>query len=205
VRRRVSTYVALGDSFTAGTGGERWADHVARALGPDVHYENLASFGATSRDVEQTQLGEALARRPDLVSLICGANDVLESVRPDPDEFETRLSRMFGRIRRETPEAALLTATYPDMSRLLPLRRRTSVRVGRSMLLFNEVIRRVAEQHGCLCLEGAEHPGAGDRSSFARDGFHPSAEGHRRAATDILEALEERLGIETRAIEEEVA
>jgi lysophospholipase L1-like esterase len=202
VTRRVSTYVALGDSFTAGTGGERWPDHVARALGPEVRYENLASFGATSRDLEETQLGAGLALRPDLVSLICGANDVLKSVRPDLDEFDARLSRMFGRIRREAPEAVLLTATYPDISDFLDLRRRTSVRVRRGMLLFNEVIRRVADRHGCPYLEGEEHPSTGDSSSFARDGFHPSAQGHRRAAADVLRALEERLGIETRAIEE---
>ena len=82
----IGTYVALGDSFTAGldpSGECRWADEVARAL-PGTQYANLASIGATSQDVEQFQLPEALALEPDLVTLVCGANDVLESVRPDP-------------------------------------------------------------------------------------------------------------------------
>jgi lysophospholipase L1-like esterase len=83
----VSTYVALGDSFTAGTGEEPWPDQVARGLGPGLSYTNLAVFGATSADVEEGQLERALELGPDLVSLICGANDVLESVRPDPEEF----------------------------------------------------------------------------------------------------------------------
>ena len=40
----MTTYVALGDSFTAGlkSGEPRWADEVARALGPRTRYENLA-------------------------------------------------------------------------------------------------------------------------------------------------------------------
>ena len=81
-------YAALGDSLTHGTDPEgegRWPDAVAAALG--CGYANLAKIGATSRDVEDEQLGPALVLRADLVSLICGANDVLESVRPDPGSF----------------------------------------------------------------------------------------------------------------------
>ena len=46
----MTTYVALGDSFTAGlkNGEPRWADEVARALGPQTRYENLAWVGASS-------------------------------------------------------------------------------------------------------------------------------------------------------------
>ena len=84
----MTTYVALGDSFTAGLvpGEPRWADEVARALGPDTRYENLAWVGATSSDVEHKQLDKALGLSPDVVTIVCGANDVLESVRPDADE-----------------------------------------------------------------------------------------------------------------------
>jgi lysophospholipase L1-like esterase len=46
----VTTYVAMGDSFTAGLvpGQPRWPDEIARQLGPNVRYENLATVGATS-------------------------------------------------------------------------------------------------------------------------------------------------------------
>src|SRR5215210_7102390 len=99
----MTTYVALGDSFTAGlvAGEPRWADEVARALGPRTRYENLAWIGATSADVEEKQLDRALSLDPDVVTLVCGANDVLESVRPDPAEYATRLGRMFARLRSE--------------------------------------------------------------------------------------------------------
>ena len=48
----MTTYVALGDSFTAGLvdGEPRWPDEVARGLGPGTRYENLAWVGATSAD-----------------------------------------------------------------------------------------------------------------------------------------------------------
>jgi lysophospholipase L1-like esterase len=190
----MATYVALGDSSTAGLepGEPRWADEVARALGPDTRYENLAWVGATSADVESRQLDQALGMSPDVVTIVCGANDVLESVRPDADEYAKRLSRMFARLRREAPEAEVVTATYPDLSRFLDLRPRSRARVEKGMRLFNAACRAVARRHEVALLEGFDHPAAAERGTYAEDGFHPSEEGHRRAAMEFLRALRGR-------------
>jgi phosphatidylinositol alpha 1,6-mannosyltransferase len=190
----MTTYVALGDSFTAGLvpGEPRWADEVARALGPDTRYENLAWVGATSSDVEHKQLDKALGLRPDVVTIVCGANDVLESVRPDADAYAQRLARMFARLRREAPDAEVVTATYPDISRFLDLRPRTRARVEKGMRRFNAACRSVARNHGVALLEGFDHPAASERGTYAEDGFHPSEEGHRRAAMEFLRALKGR-------------
>ncbi|HWH95315.1 MAG TPA: SGNH/GDSL hydrolase family protein, partial [Baekduia sp.] len=158
----MTTYVAMGDSFTAGVKDDepRWADEVARALGPDTRYENLAWVGATSKDVEQQQVEPALELRPDLITLICGANDVLLSTRPDPTEYAERLSRMFERLRREAPQAEIMTATYPDISQFLDLRPRSRARVEQGMLLFNDACRTVAQRHDVALLDGFDHPAA---------------------------------------------
>jgi lysophospholipase L1-like esterase len=90
--------VALGDSFTAGTGcpaGERWADLLAlslRGARPDLQYRNLAFDGATSADVLE-QVGPALEQEPDLVTVVCGGNDVLRSLRPDIHGYADRMRR----------------------------------------------------------------------------------------------------------------
>ena len=190
----MTTYVAMGDSFTAGLvpGQTRWPDEIARELGPDVRYENLATVGATSEQVEREQLARALELDPDLVTLVCGANDVLESTRPDPREYAERLGRMFKRLQRDAPQATILSATYPDLSRFLDLRPRSRARVEKGMRLFNEASRAVARAHGVVLLEGFDHPAADDRSTFAADGFHPSEEGHSRAAREFLRALRQR-------------
>jgi lysophospholipase L1-like esterase len=191
----MAAYVALGDSFTAGlkNGESRWADEVARALGPDTRYENLAWVGATSEDVERIQLDRAVELDPDLVTLVCGANDVLESTRPDPSEYGRRLARMFARLRRDAPEAEVITATYPDISQFLDLRPRSRARVEKGMQLFNAACRAVARRHDVALLEGFDHPAATERETFADDGFHPSEEGHRQAALEFLRALRGRL------------
>lgn len=191
--RSLSRYVALGDSLTYGTDPEgegRWPDEVAAALG--ARYLNLAKIGATSREVERDQLEPALALRPDLLSLICGANDVLESVRPDPQAFAERLDRMLGRIRAEAPGALVLTATYPDLSRFVDLRPRTRMRVRRGIEDFNSACREVAARYDALLLEWAAHPNTGDAAYRAADGFHPSPAGHRRAAREVISAVRVR-------------
>jgi len=185
-------YVALGDSFTAGLepGQTRWPDELAKQLGG--RYVNLASVGATSEHVEQDQLERALELQPDVVTLVCGANDVLFNTRPDPEAYAARLSRMFARLRRELPQVQIVTATYPDISRFLELRPRTRARVEEGMKRFNAAVRRVARRHDVALLESFDHPAANIRETYADDGFHPSAEGHRQAAREFLRALRKR-------------
>jgi lysophospholipase L1-like esterase len=187
----MTTYVAMGDSFTAGfePGKPRWPDELARALGAEEHYENLASVGATSEEVERDQLPRALELEPDVVTLVCGANDVLLSTRPDPEPYAVRLSRMFARLRRAAPHAEILTATYPDLARFVDLRPRSRVRVEKGMRRFNAACRDVAHRHGIALLEGSDHPAVHRRATFAEDGIHPSPEGHRRAAAEFLASL----------------
>jgi phosphatidylinositol alpha 1,6-mannosyltransferase len=203
----VTVYVAMGDSFTAGLvpGQPRWPDEIARQLGAGVRYENLAVIGATSEIVEREQLDRALELAPDLITLVCGANDVLESTRPDPGEYAQRLSRMFRRLRREAPDAEIMSATYPDLSRFLDLRPRSRARVERGMELFNAASRAVARRHDVVLLEGFDHPAVRDRETFAEDGFHPSDEGHRQAARAFMRALRSRVGGQLRRTPKELS
>ena len=192
--RGVSSYVALGDSFTAGTGspdGVGWTDRIANSLRsrhPGFVYRNLAADGATSADV-LGQLGEALQLEPDLVTVICGANDVLRSTRPDALLYGRRLTEIFERAQRAGPRVLVITATSPERWAFLPLGPRTRARVETGMRQFNDVTRRVARASGVPCLDVAGHPGLSDRHNFAHDGLHPSPRGHARAARAFADLL----------------
>jgi lysophospholipase L1-like esterase len=100
---------------------------------------------------------------------------------------------MFVRLKRELPNVEVITATYPDISRFANLRPRTRARVEEGMRRFNAALRRVARRHDVLLMDSTEHPAATRRTTFAADGFHPSPEGHRRAAAEFLRALRKRL------------
>jgi lysophospholipase L1-like esterase len=199
--RVVSTYVALGDSFTAGResgDGERWADQLAaglRAVNPDLVYSNLAIDGASSSDVLE-QLPAALALAPDLVTVICGANDVLLTSRPDVAGYEKRFAEILERLRDGSPAAAILTATAPESWHFMELRPRTKARLVKALSDLNAATRSVAAGHRVPCLNVAGHPGLTDRANFSADGLHPSALGHRRATEEIALSLQAHFGIQ---------
>jgi len=192
--RPIRSYAALGDSFTAGTGcapGEPWADRLAERLAasqPGFVYRNLAVEGATSADVLE-QLGPALMVEPDLVTVVCGANDVLFSVRPDAPLYARRLAGIVRRLRDALPAVRIVTATAPERWDFLDLGPRTRARVERGIVRFNAATREVAHTHGVDCLEVAGHPGLGDASNFVDDGLHPSPRGHERAAAGFARLL----------------
>jgi len=199
-KRSVSSYAALGDSFTAGTGcapGEAWPDRLAAALrarNPGLEYRNLAQEGATS-DAVLGQVGPALQLEPDLVTVVCGANDVLRSVRPDLDGYAARLAEILDRLRAALPAAAILTATSPEGWRFMELGPRTRARVTKGIRRANEATRAVAAQRAVPCLDVVDHPGLADPANFSPDGLHPSGIGHERAATEFAEVLRDEFGI----------
>jgi lysophospholipase L1-like esterase len=129
-------------------------------------------------------------RWPDVIARELGP----ESTRPDAGEYARRLAGMFRRLRREAPNAEIMSATYPDISRFLDLRPRSRARVEKGMEVFNAAARKVALSHGVVLLEGFDHPAVQERSTFGEDGFHPSEEGHMRAAREFMRALRERMG-----------
>jgi lysophospholipase L1-like esterase len=195
-------YVALGDSFTAGTGcapGEGWADRLAGALADhhgDVLYENLAFDGATSDDV-RAQLGDTLQLEPDLVTVVCGTNDLLYG-RRDPLAYSRNLSAILGGLRRTLPTVRIVTATAPDRWDFLPLRPRTRARMEAALVRMNHATRALAAASDAAVLDVAGHPGLSLPENFQGDGLHPSPLGHRRAAEAFCELIAERFQIPIR-------
>lgn len=197
----MNSYVALGDSFTAGTGctaGQGWADRLAAALprSDDFVYENLAEDGATSADVRR-QLCRALQLEPDLVSVVCGTNDLLYR-RLDPLAYSRNLSAILGGLVRALPTVRVVTATAPERWDFLPLGPRTRTRLEAGLVRMNQATRALAAAHGAALLDVAGHPGLSLAENFAGDGLHPSSLGHRRAAEAFGELVAGRFEIPIR-------
>ena len=200
--RVVRAYAALGDSFTAGRDSidaERWPDLLAagmRRVNPDLRYENLAVDGATSAEVLDRQVEPALALEPDLLTVICGANDVLLATRPDVSGYAERIDKILSRLREGAPEAALVTATAPETWHFMDLRPRTERRLIEATTELNELTRVAAKRYDVLCLPVAGHELLKDPDTFSADGLHPSSAGHRYAAEQAAIVLHQRFGIE---------
>jgi lysophospholipase L1-like esterase len=188
-------YVAVGDSFCAGLetdAFEPWPVLVARSLarareGPE--FISLARHGATTADVVAEQLPYLFAVQPDLVTVGCGANDVLMTVRPDLATFGERFAALLDGLRERAAQATVLTLTYGDFPAFMPYRPRSRERVVRGMAHVNETIRELSRAAGVTCVDLAASAAGRRADSFGCDGIHASHLGHTRTARAVLATL----------------
>jgi lysophospholipase L1-like esterase len=197
-------FVALGDSFTEGIGDRveglpmfSWADWLARALRAQqgsLEYHNLARHGLRTAQIRDEQLARALAYRPDLTSVIAGANDVLglgwDAVR-FREEF-TALVTTLG-----DTGATVITATMANFAAIAGGNGggRTYRRLHDRIEEANAIIREVSREQHTVFVDFWSLTETLDRAAWSADDLHPNARGYRAIAEHIAAALAARTGI----------
>ena len=195
-----STYVAIGDSLTAGRGDEGrdgrpigWAQRLADILSVRTTARcgltNLAVDGAGVHDVLSKQLPAAAARKPDLVSVTVGINDIR---RRDFDElsFKADLGQLFEAL--AATQATLLTCTLPDLTVIMSLSQELREVVRERTRLASDIIREQAESYGAVCLDVWSLPGVTDPDLYGPDRLHPNSKGHQFIAAACADKLAPR-------------
>ncbi|SEL91361.1 SGNH/GDSL hydrolase family protein [Streptacidiphilus jiangxiensis] len=193
---RYRSMVALGDSFTEGMcddvlpdGHYRgWADRVAARLavdaeGGDFRYANLAVRGKLIGQIADEQGDAAVALGGELVTLAGGLNDVM---RPgcDIDHVERTLGALAERLAKGATRVVMFFSVDPSR------RMRGSARLMPQILRLQGFVRDFAAAHDNIVVVDLFHvPAFDDARMWAEDRLHFSAEGHRRVAEGVLQAL----------------
>jgi len=173
----------LGDSTVAGVGAATQLDglpgNLARELGErlnrGVEWRAVGESGATSRDLIERFLDEAVSAPFDIVFLSVGANDAL-GLR-SRSVFGRDVRQLLTRLRTASPEATVIMSSLPAFFRfeLLPNPlKRNLYRHSRS--LEGEARRVVGMMHNARM---SPPPPPYTEGFFATDLFHPSAVGYR--------------------------
>ncbi|MBF6049781.1 SGNH/GDSL hydrolase family protein [Streptomyces sp. NRRL B-1677] len=185
-----TSFVAVGDSFTEGMsdglpdGSYRgWADLLAARLAarsPGFRYANLAVRGKLIGQIADEQSAAAAELGADVVTLVGGLNDVLRP-KCDVDEVCARLAEAADRLAPSCKQLVLMRSPGrrgPVLERFRP----------RMEQLFS-FVDALAERHGAVVVDlfGAEV--LGDARLWADDRLHLNAEGHRRVAEAVWQAL----------------
>ncbi|WP_307861041.1 GDSL-type esterase/lipase family protein [Microbacterium sp. SD291] len=182
-------YVALGDSLTEGLcdpapdGALRgWADRLALLLAArgGLHYANLAIRSKRVRDVCDLQVPRALALRPDLVSILIGANDLVKH-RVDIPMLVARVEDAVVQLRGIGADVVLVTP-------FLPGRRAASI-YTRRFAVFATALSGVASRTGAILIDTDLHPSLRERPNWGEDLVHLSSRGHRFLAYRAGEML----------------
>jgi acyl-CoA thioesterase I len=194
-------FVALGDSYTIGTGvrmRERWPNQLVRALRPDIELTisaNLARNGATSQDIIVEQLPQLQALRPHVVSLLVGVNDAVVGV--DPETYRSNVSTILQAITARVPPERVFVVTTPDYT-LTPrggdYGDRAQQRAG--IQAYNEILGEEAEARGMNVVDitHVSDRVPDDPSLLAADALHPSAKQYAGWVEVIARSMRERLG-----------
>lgn len=206
-RGRWQRYVALGDSLTEGLcdpgpdGALRgWADRLALLLAArgGLHYANLAVRSRRVADVCGPQLRRALELRPDLVSILVGANDLVKR-RVDIPALAASLEDGVRRLRESGATVVLVTP-------FLPGQRAAGIYATR-FSAFATALAGVAARTGAVLIDTDLHPELPERPNWGEDLVHLSSAGHRFLAYRVGEVLgvphAEALGVLDAALHEE--
>jgi lysophospholipase L1-like esterase len=188
---RLSSWVAIGDSFTEGLSDVGpdgsyvgWADRLARTLAdrdPDFRYANLALRGKMLREIIAEQVPIVVRARPDLVTICGGGNDLIVPG-SDVDQLAEEFEQAVITLRQMGCEVVVFTGPDP---RKQPVVRRVRGKVA----IYNGHLRAIADRHGAKLVDLWAMPVLVDLRAWSDDRLHFSPEGHRRIALRTAEVL----------------
>jgi lysophospholipase L1-like esterase len=187
-------YLALGDSYTIGTGASEpsrnfpslLARRLEGASGRPVAVQNPAVNGFTTRDLIRTELSQ-VQQAPHLVSVLIGANDVVQGY--EAAAYRRALQAIYDFVARfRLPAGRVLTVAVPDFS-VVP----TAGDYGKPETLraridaFNQIAVEEAQarQFEFVDISEVSRSGISRSDWIAADGLHP-ADAQYAAWADVI-------------------
>jgi acyl-CoA thioesterase I len=200
-------YLALGDSYTIGTGtsteSRNFPGHLARKLeevtGQRVQLRNPAVDGYTTQDLIRSELAEVDRFRPDLVTILIGANDIVQGV--DEATYRSRIAQIYGKVKAlALPPGRVVTLSIPDFS-IVPVASTFGepLQIRARIDRFNQAAREEALGHGFdyLDLSDLSRSGAARAGWIAADGLHPGDAQYEAWSQLIWNAVAERWTVQS--------
>jgi lysophospholipase L1-like esterase len=187
--RRALRYLALGDSYTIGTGASddahAWPSIIASRLGAEL--TNPAVNGYTTLDLIRDELPLLKSVDPDLVSVLIGVNDLVQG--RTPEQYRESLRQIYDAVAgRRVFSVSIPTWSYVPAAADFG----GAARVEGLTTTFNEVAREEAEARGYRWIDigPASISGIGTREWIASDQLHPGDAQYAAWAEVIWPVLE---------------
>lgn len=165
-------YLALGDSYTIGTGASdesrSWPSIIAGRLGAEL--TNPAVNGYTTLDLIREELPYVGQINPDLVSVLIGVNDLVQG--RTLEQYERSLATIYDALQgRQVGAVSIPTWSYVPAAASFG----GAGKVSRLTAEFNQVARESATQRGFTWIDigDASTSGIGSRGWIASDQLHP--------------------------------
>jgi lysophospholipase L1-like esterase len=169
---RALRYLALGDSYTIGTGASddahAWPSIIASRLGAEL--TNPAVNGYTTLDLIRDELPLLESVDPDIVSVLIGVNDLVQG--RTPGQYRESLRQIYDAVAgRKVFAVSIPSWSYVPAAAGFG----GAARVEGLTTTFNEVAHEEAEARGYRWIDigPASISGIGTRGWIASDQLHP--------------------------------
>ncbi len=183
---RTITYMALGDSLTAGVGvtdfKQTYPYLVAQKLAVADQTVNLVNLGqpsATTDDLIKTQLPAVAKAQPDYITLLIGTNDIHNHA--FASTFKTNFHKIIGRLVAQ-PKAKITVLTIPYLYSTKINFWPYDYELDYETQKFNQIIKDETTNFGLKYVDLyalTSEQFKGDSSLYSVDLFHPSASGYK--------------------------
>ncbi len=180
-------YLALGDSFTIGTGAtpqQAFPARLAARASCAVELRNVAVNGYTTADVIEDELPALADFAPTFATLAIGANDIVRG--STPDQYRARLRRILAAV-RAAGVARVVTVPQPDWS-LSPAAQAFGdpAEIHARIVEANAILRDETAAVGGTYVDLFDLMESQARAGLiARDGLHPTAEAYDAWAAEL--------------------
>ena len=176
-------FLALGDSYTIGTGASDeshgWPALLAARLtdhsGRKVELTNPAANGFTTQDLIEKELPLLARVKPHLVTILIGVNDMVRG--RSAVEYRASLESIYDEIvRQRAPDARVAAVSIPNWSVVPAVRDFGDPGdIGLLTDAFNDVAQQESEIRGFSWVDitAASVSGLGSAGWIAPDGLHP--------------------------------
>lgn len=176
-------YLALGDSYTIGTGASSpahsWPSIIAERLrqqtGQEVELTNPAVNGFTTQDLIDHELLQVRRLRPDLVTILIGVNDLVRE--GTPADYRATLAAIYDEVGKEkAPGGRVSAVSIPNWSVVPAAREYGDPEQIRDLTdAFNDVANEEATKRAFewIDITAASISGLGTPGWISSDGLHP--------------------------------
>lgn len=191
------SYVAMGDSLTEGLGdsgfvqdrnNRGWADRLAgllaaeaKSFGEPFEYANLAVRGSSTAEILTSQLEDALRLKPDLVTIMAGANDIMAR-RSGHDALRALFRGAISRLYDAGVQVLIVNTVNPRHFKVFGA-------MARKSLEMTALIEGVAAEFGAPVLDLFSLNQFGRMAYWCDDLVHFSEDGHRLITNLAAEKL----------------
>jgi acyl-CoA thioesterase-1 len=192
-------YLALGDSYTIGTGASSdahnypsiLAERLRKATAAKVMLTNPAVNGFTTLDLIDKELGYVAKLKPQLVSILIGVNDLVQG--RTPEQYTESLTKIYNAVGGlDLPAGRVVAISLPNWSVVPAATTFGDVdRIRRLTEAFNAIAQRQAQERGFnwVDITKASTSGLGSAGWISSDQLHPGDPQYAAWADVIWEVL----------------